>query len=75
MNECNLEKMHINGRDKNISYNEKYPNHTPFRFAYKLICMDDTFRKPVVLYRGKSAIYKLIEAILEEYEHCKQMIK
>ena len=75
MNECNLEKIHINGRDKNISYNEKYPNHLPFSFVYKLICMDDTFRKPVVLYRGKSSIYKLIEAILEEYEHCKQMIK
>ena len=31
--------------------------------------------KPVVLYRGTNPIYKLIEAILEEYEHCKQKIK
>ena len=37
--------------------------------------IDDKFNKPVVFYGGKNAIYKLIEAILEEYEHYKQILK
>ena len=51
--ECNLEKIHINGRDKNTSHTEKYQNHIPGSFAYKLVCNDDKFSRPVVLYRGK----------------------
>ena len=31
--------------------------------------------KKVVLYRGKNAAYKFIEAILEEYDYCKKVIK
>ena len=51
--ECNLEKIHINNRGKNTSYTEKYRNHIPYSFAYKLVCIYDKFSKPVVLYRGK----------------------
>ena len=39
------------------------------------MCTDDKFSKPVVLYRGKNAIYKLIEAILVEHGYCKNIIK
>ena len=35
----------------------------------------DKFRKAVILYRRKNVIYKSIEAILKEYEYCKQIIK
>ena len=35
------------------SYTEKYQDHIPCRFAYKVACIDDKFSKPVVLYRGK----------------------
>ena len=73
--ESNLEKIQINDKDKNTSYTEKYQDHIPCSFAYKVACGDDKFSKPVVLYRGKNAIYKLIEAILEEYEYCKKVIK
>ena len=31
--------------------------------------------KKVVLYRGKNAVYRFIEAILEEYDYCKKVIK
>ena len=51
--ECNLEKIHINNKDKNTSYPGKYQNHFPCVFAYKLVCIGDKFSKPVVLYRGK----------------------
>ena len=69
--ECNLEKIHVNVRDKNTSYTEKYQNHILCNFAYKLVCIDDKFSKPVLLYRGKYAIYNLIETFLEEYDYCK----
>ena len=36
---------------------------------------DDKFSKPVVFNKSKNKIYKLIEAILDEYGYCKQMIK
>ena len=47
----------------------------PCSFAYKVVCIDNRFSKKVVLYRGKNAAYRFIEAILEEYDHCKKIIK
>ena len=37
------------------SCSKKYQDHVPHSFAYKLVCVDDTFNKPIVLYRGKNA--------------------
>ena len=48
-----LEWIKINNRKNNISYTEKYQDHIPCSFAYKVVCIDDKFSKPVVLYRGK----------------------
>ena len=56
-------------------YTEKYQKHISCSFAYKVICVDDKFGKPVVLYRGKNAISKFIEVILQEYYYCKKVIK
>ena len=44
-------------------------------FAYKVVCIDNKFSKLVVLYRGKNAINRFIEKILEEYDDCKKVIK
>ena len=52
-------------RGKDSSYTEKYQDHIPCSFAYKVDCIDDKFRKSVVLYRGKNAINKL-KAIIKE---------
>ena len=54
---------------------KKYQDHAPCSFVYKFVCVDDTFSKPRVLYRGDNAAYKFIEAILEEYEYCKKVMK
>ena len=62
----------------NASYTEKYQNHIPCSFAYKVVCIDDKFSKPVVLYRGKNAVNIFIEAneaILKEYKYCKKITK
>ena len=46
----------VRGSDKknNTSYTEKYQKYVPCSFAYKFVCVDDKFSKPVVLYRGKT---------------------
>ena len=54
---------------------KKYQNHIPCSFAYKLVCVDDKFSKPIVYYRGKNAAYKFTETILKEYEYCKKVMK
>ena len=49
------------------SCSKKYEDHIPCSFPYKLVCTDK-FSKPIVLYRGENVAYKVIEAILKEYE-------
>ena len=67
----------VKSSDKNnSSYTEKYQAHIPCSFAYKVVCVDNKFRKDVVLYRGKNAAYKFIKAILlKEYNYCRKVIK
>ena len=43
--------------------------HIPCRFAYKNVCIDGRFRKPVVLYKGKNLIHKFIARNLNGYEY------
>ena len=61
--------------DKNGSYTEKYHDHIPCSFAYKVVCVDNKFSKDVVMYRRKIAAYKFIKAILKEYGYCKRIMK
>ena len=53
--ECILKKVEsdIIERDSNSSYTKKYQDHIPCSFPYKVVCIDNTFSKKVVLYRGK----------------------
>ena len=61
--------------DKNGSYTENYHDHIPCSFAGKVVCVGNKFSKDVVMYRGKNAAYKFIEAILEDYDYCKKIMK
>ena len=54
---------------------KKYQDYIPCSFAYKLVCVDDRFTKPTVVYRGENGAFKFIEAILKEYEYCKRVAK
>ena len=67
--ECLLKGVRSSNKN-NCSYTEKYQDHIPCSFAYKGGCVDNKFRKRVVLYRGKNAAYRFIKAILEEYDYC-----
>ena len=68
--ECNLKSVENYGGSW-----KKYQDHIPCSFAYKLVCVDDEFTKPIVIFRGKNAAYKFIEAILMEYKYCKKVMK
>ena len=63
----------VKGSDKNnVSSTGKYQDHIPCSFAYKVVCINNKFSKRVVLYKGKNAAYRLIKAILEEYDYLKK---
>ena len=49
--------------------------YIPGSFFYKILCVNDNFTKPVVLYREKNAINRFIETILEEYHYYKKVMK
>ena len=38
-------------------YTKEYQDRIPCSFANKLVCVDDRFSKPIVVFRGKSAAY------------------
>ena len=65
-----LKRVRGSDRKNNTSYNERYKDHILCSFVYKVVCTNDKFRKPVVLYRGKNAVNRFIETILEEYYYC-----
>ena len=53
---------------------KKNQEHVNCSFAYKVVCVDDKFSKPVVLCRDKNAVYKFIDAILKEYNYGKRVM-
>ena len=69
--ECNLKKVKCNEG----SYTEKYQDHIPCSFAYKIVCIDNKFTKPAIVYRGENATYEFIRAIFEEYKYCKKILE
>ena len=55
------------------SYTEKYQKHIDCGYSYKVVCCyDDKFSRPIQLYRGKNAVYKFLEAMLEEVDYCEK---
>ena len=53
---------------------KKYHEHVPCSYAYKVVCIDDRFSKPIVVYRGENAAYEFIKAILKEYKYCRKVM-
>ena len=60
-----LKRVKSNDRNSNTSYTEKYQKHIPCSFAYKVVCIDDKFSKPVVLYRGKMQFIDSLKQFLK----------
>ena len=62
--ECNLNSV----ESYESSYSKKYQDHITCCFACKLVCVDDKFSKPIVVFRGENTAFRFFEAILKEYE-------
>ena len=63
--ECNLKDTEI----YEGSCTKKYHDHVPCSYAFKVVCIDDRFSKPIVVYRGENAAYEFIKTILEERKY------
>ena len=68
--ECNLKGV----ENYDGSYTKKYQDHVPCSFPYKVVCIDDSFTKPIVVYRSENTAYEFIKAILKEYKYCKKVM-
>ena len=69
--ECNLKNVEC----YEGTYTKKYHEHVPCSYAYKVVCIDDRFSKPIVVYGGVNAAYEFIKAILKERKYCKKILK
>ena len=68
--ECNLKDV----KSYEGSCTKKYQDYILCSFAYKVVCIDNRFSKPIVVYRGKNAAYEFIKAILKEYKYCRKVM-
>ena len=60
----------------NKSYTEAYHNHEDCGCGYKVVCCyKDNYSKPIQRYRGKNALFKSMEKMLEEVQYCKGIVK
>ncbi|XP_068709676.1 uncharacterized protein [Montipora foliosa] len=74
--EAITEKIHGCQPNDDKSYTEAYQRHTDCGYGYKVVCCyDDKYTKPVQIYRGEKAVYKFMEAMLEEVKYCKKVMK
>ena len=69
--ECNLKSV----ESYEGSYSKKYQDHVPCSFAYKLVCVDDEFTKPIVVFRDENAAYEFIKSVLKGYQYCTKVMK
>ena len=67
--ECNLKSV----ESSEGSFSKKNIKIT--FLAYKLVCVDDKFRKPNVAFRGENGAYRFIKAILREYQYWQKVMK
>ena len=74
--EAIIGKIHGCQRHNDKSYTETYQKHTDCGYGYKVVCCyDDKYTKPEQIYRGEKAVYKFMEAMLEEVKYCKKVMK
>ena len=58
---CNLKSV----ESYEGSYSKTYQDHIPCSFAYKFVCVDDKFIKPIVVFRGKMLLTSLLKQFLK----------
>ena len=56
-------------------YSKKFEDHVSCSFTYKLVCVEDKFTNPIVVFRGENATYEFIETIPNKYEYYTKVMK
>ena len=59
--ECNLRDVEI----YEGSYTQKYHEHVPCSYAFKVVCNYDKFSKSIVVFRGKMLLMNLLKQFLK----------
>ena len=74
--EAITEPVHGCNPSDDKSFTENYQKHTDCGYGYKVVCCyDDKYSKPIKYYRGEKAVYKFMQAMLDEVKYCRQTIK
>ena len=66
--ECNLKSV----ESYEGSYSKKYQDHVPCSFAYKLVCVDDEFTKPIAVLEVKTLLMNLWKKSLKSLNAVKR---
>ena len=53
----------------------KRQKHIAYSCGYKLVCVDNKFSKPFIIYLGKNAIYNFISSMIKESKYCSDVMK
>ena len=75
--EAITKKVQGNRPNNDKLYTEAYQTHEDRGYGYKVVCCyDDEYTKPTQeAYRGKNAVFKFMEEMLEEVNYCKKVMK
>ena len=60
---------------KEVEHTIKYQGHQPNSIGAKLICINDRFTLPSIIFKGKDCINKLITWVLDKQKWTKQITK
>ena len=66
-----LKRTEIEEGEHSIKYQEHYPNS----IGSKLVCIDDRFTLPSIIFKGKDCINKFITWVLDKQKWTKQITK
>ena len=69
--ECFLKRINIDEG----KYTKLYQKHIPNSIGAKLVCIDDRFTLPSIIFKGKNCINKFITWVLDKQKWTKQIIK
>ena len=66
-----MKRTNIKEREHTLKYQEHYPNS----IGAKLICIDNRFTLPSIIFKGKGCINKLITWVLDKQKWIQQIPK
>ena len=73
--ECLLKGCDVGIDNDCFSYTNKYQDHIPCSFAYKVVHIDNKYSKKISLYRGKNSVNIFIKCVFKEYGYFRSVMK